>query len=79
MRNSTLLAPATEPKRNRESLTVAFQNFNDVFLAKISNLKGQETFAYGETEKQAERNALQNYRTKYNFLNKEATHGILQK
>lgn len=65
MRNSTQPAPATEPKRNRESLTVAFQNFNDVFLAKISNLKGKETYAFGATTAIAEHNALQNYQMKY--------------
>lgn len=57
--------PATEPKRNRESLTVAFQNFNDVFLAKISNLKGKETYAFGATTAIAQQNALSNYRLKY--------------
>lgn len=56
--------PATEP-RNRESLTVAFQNFNDVFLAKISNLKGKETYAFGATTAIAQQNAMRNYRLKY--------------
>ena len=62
MRNQTNPAPATEQK---EKLTIAFQNFNGVFLAKISNLKGKETFAYGENKRRAQVNALQNYRTKY--------------
>ncbi|WP_332031111.1 hypothetical protein [Kaistella sp.] len=66
MRNSTQTAqPATEPC-NRESLTVAFQNFNDVFLAKISNLKGKETYAFGATTAIAQQNAMRNYQTKYN-------------
>ena len=65
MRNRTEPAqPATEP-RNRERLTVAFQNFNDVFLAKISNLKGKETYAFGATTAIAQQNAMRNYRLKY--------------
>ena len=66
MLNSTQTAqPATEPKRNRERLTVAFQNFNDVFLAKISNLKGKETYAFGATTAIAQQNAMKNYQLKY--------------
>lgn len=64
MRNSTQTASATAP-RNRESLTVAFQDFNGVFLAKISNLKGKETHAFGKTQSSAQINALRNYRLKY--------------
>ena len=65
MLNTTQTAqPATEP-RNRERLTVAFQNFNDVFLAKISNLKGRETYAFGPTTAIAQQNAMRNYRLKY--------------
>lgn len=64
MRNSTQPAPATAP-RNREKLTVAFQIFNDVFLAKISNLKGKETYAFGSTKAHAQHNALANYKLKY--------------
>ncbi len=64
MQNQTQAQPATEP-RNRESLTVAFQNFNGVFLAKISNLKGRETHAFGATTALAEQNAMNNYRLKY--------------
>lgn len=63
MRNSTQTAQkATAPK---SKLTIAFQDFNGVFLAKISNLKDRETFAYGETKGQAQINALRNYKTKY--------------
>ncbi|UJF29903.1 hypothetical protein L0B70_00475 [Kaistella sp. 97-N-M2] len=63
MRNKTITAkPATAQK---SKLTIAFQDFNGVFLAKISNLKGRETFAYGETKNLAQINALRNYRTKY--------------
>lgn len=50
-----------------EKLTIAFQKFNGVFLAKISNLKGKETFAYGENKALAERNAIRNYNTKYSY------------
>ena len=65
MLNKTETAPvATEP-RNAESLTVAFQKFHGAFLAKISNLRGKETFAYGETKASAEHNALRNYHIKY--------------
>lgn len=64
MSNSTTLAPATKQKSN-EALVIAFQDFNGVFLAKISNQKGRETFAYGANKAMAEFNALQNYRTKY--------------
>ena len=53
----------TTPTKSK--LTIAFQDFNGVFLAKISNLKDRETFAYGETKGQAQINALRNYRTKY--------------
>ena len=64
MQNVTQTAPATVQKSNSK-LTIAFQDFNGVFLAKISNLKDRETFAYGETKSQAQINALRNYRTKY--------------
>ena len=63
MRNTTT-TPTT-----KESLTIAFQDFNGVFIAKISNLKGKETFAYGENQTLAEANALRNYRTKYSLQN----------
>ena len=64
MSNVTKTASATAQK-SKSNLTIAFQDFNGVFLAKISNLKGKETFAYGETKGQAQINALRNYRTKY--------------
>lgn len=48
-----------------ESLVVAFQSFNGVFLAKISNLQGKATHAFGATKCKAQLNALVNYQTKY--------------
>ncbi len=57
MRNQT--------KKTKESLRITFQDFNGVFLAKISNLKGKETFAYGESKCKAQLHAVRNYRTKY--------------
>lgn len=64
MRNTQTTAPAaTEQKK--ESLTIAFQEFNGVFLAKISNNKGKETFAYGANKCRAQLRALRNYRIKY--------------
>ena len=69
MRNTTETAPAVKTQNVKESLTIAFQNFNGVFIAKISNLQGKETFAYGESKSLAELNALRNYRTKYSHLN----------
>ena len=65
MRNQTQTAQPATATRNRERLTVAFQNFNDVFLAKISNLKGKETYAFGATTAIAQQNAMRNYRLKY--------------
>ena len=50
----------------KEALTVAFQEFNGVFLAKISNLKGKETYAFGSTTSKAQLNALKNYNVKFN-------------
>ena len=64
MQNKTETAPAaTEQKK--ESLTIAFQKFNGVFLAKISNNNGKETFAYGANKCRAQLRALRNYRLKY--------------
>lgn len=54
----------TKGKAN-ESLVVAFQHFNGVFLAKISNLQGKGTHAFGATKCKAQLNALLNYQTKY--------------
>ena len=55
---------ASQPQ-NMETLKVAFQKFNGVILAKISNLKDKETFAYGETQVLAEEKARINYQRKY--------------
>ena len=55
---------ASQPQ-NKETLTVAFQDFNGVILAKISNLKDKETFAYGENKQLAQKKALKNYKRKY--------------
>ena len=64
MLNSTQAQPSTE-KKNNKGLVVAFQDFNGVFLAKISNLKDRETHAFGATKAKAQQNALRNYRQKY--------------
>lgn len=58
----------TKTPTAKQSLTIAFQDFNGVFLAKISNLQGKETFAYGESKCKAQLNAVRNYRTKYSTL-----------
>ena len=64
MSNKTATAPAaTEQKK--ESLTIAFQEFNGVFLAKISNNNGKETFAYGANKCRAQISAIRNYKLKY--------------
>ena len=64
MLNVTQTAPAaTEQKK--ESLTIAFQKFNGVFLAKISNNNGKETFAYGANKCRAQISAIRNYKLKY--------------
>lgn len=61
-----MLNVTTNPvQQNNEELVVAFQEFNGVFLAKISNKKDKETFAYGATKSKAERNALRNFSLKY--------------
>lgn len=65
MSNLTQTAPVATATKNNEALVIVFQNFNGVFLAKISNQKDRETFAYGENRCSAELNALRNYRTKY--------------
>ena len=61
MRNKTITAPQPQT----ESVTIAFQDFNGVYLAKISNLKDKETFGYGETKESAQTNAVKNFRIKY--------------
>lgn len=68
MLNKLSTAPAATETRNRESLTVAFQKFNGVFLAKISNRTDRETHAFGPTTAKAQLNAYRNYKTKYNQL-----------
>ena len=55
---------ASKPQ-NTETLKVAFQKFNGVILAKISNLKDKETFGYGENQDLAEEKARINYDRKY--------------
>lgn len=61
-------APTSTAQQSKEALVIAFQNFNGVFLAKISNKKDKETFAYGKTKGLAEQNAIRNYNQKYNTL-----------
>lgn len=61
--NTTTTNPVAQ---NNEELVVAFQDFNGVYLAKISNKKDKETHAFGETKDLAQKNALQNYNRKYN-------------
>lgn len=65
MRNPITTAPAAKTEQKKESLTIAFQEFNGVFLAKISNNKGKETFAYGRNKCRAQISAIRNYRIKY--------------
>ena len=50
----------------KEALVVAFQDFNGVYLAKISNSRDKETHAFGATKCIAEQNAITNYNLKYN-------------
>ncbi|KFF26856.1 hypothetical protein [Chryseobacterium vrystaatense] len=66
MRHSKLTAPEATVLQNNEELVVVFQNFNGVFLAKITNSKDRETYAYGGTKDSAKENAISNYNTKYN-------------
>ncbi len=68
MRNKTNPTAAVKTATISEKVVVAFQDFNGVILAKISNLKNRETYAYGETEAKAEKNALRNYQLKYQSL-----------
>ena len=65
MRNPKTQAPVAKVKENNEELIIVFQNFNGVFLAKISNSKDKETYAYGETKDSARNNAIENYNQKY--------------
>lgn len=60
------VAKAPAKTRNRKGiLTISFQKFGEVFLAKISDQKGRHTFAYGTRKCQAQLHALRNYRLKY--------------
>ena len=65
MSNETKTAPAAKNRNRKATLTIAFQEFNGVFLAKISDQKGQHTFDYGTRKCQAQLHALRNYRKKY--------------
>ena len=51
-----------------EAPVIAFQKFNGVYLAKISDSKGRSTHAYGKTKKRAEANALSNFQLKYSCV-----------
>lgn len=64
MSNKFATAPAAKTEK-KESLTIAFQKFNGVFLAKISNNNGKETFAYGANKCRAQISAIRNYKLKY--------------
>ncbi|MBO6184198.1 MAG: hypothetical protein J6O88_05810 [Chryseobacterium sp.] len=66
MRNLTQSAPEATVKENNEELVIVFQNFNGVYLAKISNKSDRETYAYGSTKSLAEENAVNTYNRKYN-------------
>lgn len=65
MSNETKTAPAAKNRNRKAILTIAFQEFNGVFLAKISDNKGRETHAFGARKCQAQLHALRNYRLKY--------------
>ena len=55
-------------KKSNESLVVAFQDFNGVFLARISNKsKSQQTHGVGHTKASAQINAIKLYKEKYNI------------
>ena len=64
MLNKPTTAPTAKTEK-KESLTIAFQKFNGVFLAKISNNNGKETFAYGANKCRAQISAIRNYKLKY--------------
>lgn len=65
MQHKAILAPVANPENEKHGLAVHFQHFNGVFLAKISDRKGRETYAYGASKCKAEHNALRNYKIKY--------------
>lgn len=66
MLNPTTTAPVATVQQNNEELVIVFQNFNGVFLAKISNNSDQQTYAYGISEDVAQENAISRYNLKYN-------------
>jgi len=58
--------PTNSVTKTKDTLVVAFQDFNGVYLAKISNTKDKQTHAFGATKGEAEKNAIENYNLKYN-------------
>ncbi|MCX8533098.1 hypothetical protein [Chryseobacterium luquanense] len=67
MRNQTTqTAQEATVKQNNEDLVIVFQNFNGVFLAKISNNTDRKTYAYGSSQDLAQENAINRYNRKYN-------------
>ncbi|GEM_PF-2957219 len=59
---------ATAAKSN-EGLVVAFQDFNGVFIARITSKdRARQTHGYGATKALAEYHALTNFRLKYASL-----------
>lgn len=48
-----------------EELLVTYQEFHGSILAVITNLKDRQTHAYGRTKRIAYKNAIKNYRIKY--------------
>lgn len=66
MRKTTQTAPEATVNENNEELVIVFQNFNGVFLAKISNNSDRKTYAYGRSEDLAQENAISRYNRKYN-------------
>ena len=65
MRNPITTAPAAKNRNRKAILTISFQKFGEVFLAKISDRNGRATFAYGTRKCQAQLHAVKNYRLKY--------------
>lgn len=58
----------TKTPQSPEKLVVAFHQFHDVFLARVSNQDGRQTHAFGATQELARQNALKNYRLKYSLV-----------
>lgn len=65
MSNKPTTAPAAKNRNRKATLTISFQKFGEVFLAKISDKFGNVTFAYGTRKCQAQLHAIRNYRKKY--------------